>query len=139
MGDTMNLSDFDTSTSSGFTFNLRNPSTMEQLDATVTLAGPGSEAYENAREKRDGRFKLLLQRFRTADKIPADELQNVSKDFLVGCTTGWSGFSDNGKGIPYSKDACRKLYSNPGFAWIVDQVDKELSDVGNFLPKPKAS
>lgn len=131
------LSDFDTSAVSGHTFHPRNPQTLAPLAMSITLAGPGSDAYEAAREARDGKFKLLLQRYKTSDRIPTDQLQEVATAFLTAVTLGWDNVVRDKKPVPFNKDECRKLYGSSGFSWLRDQVDAELADVGNFLPKKK--
>ena len=71
---------------------------------------------------RKGRIKL------TAEELTADAL-----DLCVFCTRGWSNVVIGGENLAPNAANVRKLYLNPQFSFIFDQVKEFIAEDNNFL------
>lgn len=118
------------------TLHLINPVTLEKLyeDAeqtkpvTIELYGSSSKQYRNATNAMQNR---QLVRQRKKENIKADELREEAVNLLVACSAA-STLEYNGE-VVNTEAAFRKLYSDPAYSWIKDQVDEALGDVSRFL------
>ena len=138
----LNLSKFATKDSDAL--HLRNPATDELLydevanaDGSVTklpveivVNGPSSPAYRNAITAMQNR---MIKRGK--QKQSAEAMREEGIDLLVACSVKANNLVLP-DGSPIDNDAAfKKLYSDPQFGWLKDQVDAGLGDVSNFLGK----
>lgn len=121
-----------------FTLHLKHPVTGEKLYAdekqeqavTITIYGTSSKKYRNAVTAMQNR---QLRR-KAKDKASAEDLQEEGIGLMVACSASSENLAIDGEEVK-TEAQFRKLYSDPRFSWIKDQVDEALADVSNFLGK----
>lgn len=113
----------------GVEMQLRHPVNGELLDCWITLCGQDSRVHRQKR--KEIRSKAMKQKIE--DAVEASEQHAM--DLRIASTLGWRGLEIDGKEFKYSADNAVKLYSDPGFDWLVNQVDRFMGDRANFLPK----
>jgi hypothetical protein len=94
----------------------------------ITLYGPGSKQYVNAKYKFDNAMQtrsVALLRGK-ASKNAAEENAQLLAERLAACTAQIENFPIEGGALA--------LYSNPKLGYITDQVTKFLDDHENFMP-----
>lgn len=146
----LNLSQLDTSQAAedGVAVHLRHPKTNTPLGVRIFVAGVDSETYRSQIRRQQNRRMEQARRSRGQLSISAEELETDALDLLVACTKGWEAdIEEHGERktvpfipmsdglLPFSPENVRKVYASPGFAWLREQVDAEMGDRGNFLPK----
>ena len=114
------------------TLTVLNPKGDELLvggePVTITLYGPGSKQFINAKYKLDTATQarsIALLRGKTL-KNDAEEIRQTNAEFYAAVTASLNNFPIEGGALA--------LYSNPKLAYITDQVEKFLSDAENFMP-----
>ena len=96
---------------------------------TVTLYGPGSKQYAKAQAAQSNRMIDKLKKKGKSDQS-ADERARETAEFLAACT---KDFSDNLEYGDLQGEALhRAVYSDVTLGFISEQVNKYLSDWGNF-------
>lgn len=145
----LNLSQLDTSQTAenGVAVELRHPKTNAPLGMRIFVAGVDSETYRSQIRRQQNRRMEQARRSRGLN-ISAEELENDALDLLVACTKGWEAdIEEHGEKktvpalpmsdglLPFSPENVRKVYASPGLAWLREQVDTDMGDRGNFLPK----
>lgn len=131
----LNKQNFSKAASEGYTFNLTLPDGTES-DATLTVIGDMSKAVKAHSRKR---YQELQLRSKTAarkgkdDELSIEEAEEyVIADSLVRLVN-WSGFTEDGKEVPFSKDKAEEILRE--HSWIRDLILKEAAEVTNFSPK----
>lgn len=76
------------------------------------------------------------------DAPTIEESGKRSAKLLAAATVGWAT-DEKGKRedvlvigkerIAFSPDQAERIYDNPGFGWLRDQVDEAVADLGNFM------
>lgn len=112
---------------------LLNPFTGEETGAVFTVLGYDAEAVIAAARSFD---KAEAKSTKTE---PDDILRRRKARLAVAAVTGWSNFVFGGHEMPYSADKATEIFSQPDFAWIVDQVQRFGGDRGNFFPQGSGS
>jgi hypothetical protein len=113
--------------------SLKHPLTGELLGATVTLAGPEHstrKAIEFAKQRKLRAAVLKTGRVEASDP-EEDILDAVEK--LAACTLGWTGISEEGLPLEFSKAAAAKLYGAEGNTWLRDQVFAAMDERSRFI------
>ena len=114
----------------GAKMQVMHPSTGEPLEGvTITLLGDDStvqrlrlaELRQKALAKK-GNFNKIY-----------DLTEEHSQNIRISKTIGWEGVVWEGKELACTPENVRKIYSNDGFRWLVDQVDRFTVDRSNFL------
>jgi hypothetical protein len=105
------------------TVRIKNPTTGAPTPMTVVIAGP---EHPDRRRLDMARARRLRAAMVKTGKLPMgdpeeDEAERL--DELVACTLDWQGAS-----MPYSREAARKLYSDPKRRWLRDQVQAALQE-----------
>lgn len=59
--------------------------------------------------------------------------ENTTADVLSELTLGWSGISEKGKELVFSKEEARRVYET--YPIIANQVQRFIEDARNFLKK----
>jgi hypothetical protein len=103
-----------------------------------------SEVRKLLASRRNDALKKNFEAQRGEEPAPTtvDELDQATAEILAAATIGW--FEKKGKGtepglpfgdtrLMFSREEALKLYLNPGYKWLADQVDKAVYDVGNFI------
>jgi hypothetical protein len=115
--------------------HLVHPVTQELLYAdaaqekpvAVVLYGQSSKKYRAAVSAMQNR-----QLKRGKKQVTAEQMQEEGVELLVACSDKAINLELDGKAID-TPESFRKLYSDPAFSWLREQVDGALADVTNFL------
>lgn len=95
----------------------------------IVVKGPDSADYMRL-------VRAQIKKRMARSGVPTDEQTAEDEadliELLVTCTLGWGGVLQKGSGdaLPFSADACRKLYRD--FPVIRDQVDAFIANRANF-------
>lgn len=94
---------------------------------TVTLLGADSTLYRN-------RLAAWRGKFMSSNKAPAlNDAEEQAMECRVACTVSWQGMELGGKPYECTPENVRELYSNPGYSWLVEQVDAFIQERSNFF------
>jgi hypothetical protein len=102
---------------------IKHPITGAPTPMVVTIAGPEHPDRKRVYFTKQRRMRAALAK---TGKIPVSDPEEDEADeleLLVMSTLGWTGGS-----VPFSKDAARKLYSEPKRRWLRDQVAAALNE-----------
>ena len=112
---------------------LKHPVTGELLGATITVAGPENPLRKALDFARMRKLRQEIQRTGKHEiSDPQDDVLDAI-DKLAACTLGWSGITDGGKPVEYSKEAAAKLYNADGLGWLRDQVFAAMDERERFI------
>lgn len=151
----INLSQLDAAAASETVFDLEllHPTNDEPLGLFVQIVGVYSKDFQTA--KRAQANELLKKDFETkrggknAKPPTTEDVERRSAKLLASATRGWFSVeraTKNGEkdkieqGMPFgdtrlmfSLDEAERLYGNPGYEWLSNQVDKAVGALENFL------
>lgn len=98
--------------------------------STITICSQDSNYYQRVfkRQVTENGSKLTK---RGESKITGDSLEKNKIEILTACTSGWKGWTLQGKPFEYSKHNANYLYT--AFPFIREQVDEEIHERGNFV------
>ena len=123
---------------SGTEVELEHPATREPLvddKGTPWIIEVRGEDSETVRRVIKKQHDKRMDRARKGQKGGSDadlsESEQVQK--LVAATIGWSGLVMDGEPYPFNAQNAHRLYSDPGFYWIVEQVQQAMSDRARFF------
>lgn len=108
-----------------------HPKTKVSVGASITLAGPEHPARKKISFDRQRRIRADMSKhgrikFSDPEADAEDEIHE-----LAACTLGWKGIGENGKELPFSREAAERIYT--ACAWLREQVSAGLSDRENFI------
>lgn len=121
MENVLNLDDFEDVLTADV--RIKNPTTGAPTSMVVTLAGPEHPDRKRITFAKSRRLRAALSK---TGKIPVSDPEEDEQDeteMLVACTVGWVGAA-----VPFSKEAARKVYSDPKRRWLRDQVLAALNE-----------
>lgn len=119
----------------GVTLVIEHPVTGDEIKGmTVTVCGMDSERYQEMK-RRKMQNALDEKANRKPKKLNAKDLAEAGMRDLAELTLGWTGFEFGKEDYPFTTDNAFKLYTNPSFKWLVDQIDEFVSDRANFFGK----
>lgn len=100
----------------------------------VYLYGKASKQY---RDFNDARLKKALEQQKIAKKITppdltVDKIRKDAIEFSVACSDHIDMVDDNDQEIN-TAEAFTKLYSDPDFYWLLDQVNAAIENDSNFF------
>ena len=95
------------------------------------LYGVGSKQYQNAERKRQDSLANKFKRYKNK-AIPTEELEELRVDFLVRCVASSENFELDGQ---KDEELYRAVFSDRSLVFVVDQVDRFISDQANFTGK----
>lgn len=127
--------DFSTAAADGYTFNLKLPTGVDS-DAKLTVIGeysPVVKAYGRKRFQEYQQRQLMAKRKGKDEEISLDEAEEMQVENALVRLVGWSGITEEGKEIKFSKEKAREVLT--AHPWIRDQIISESNDVLNFSPK----
>jgi hypothetical protein len=132
---TFDLSKLNTAKSSeeGSVLEVLHPIENTKLGIRIRLAGQDSEVYRKVTNKIANKRVKQLSPGRPSMTFTVEEQESNAVIILVACTLGWEGIVMNGQEYPFNPDNAKTLYSDPGFSWLREQVDKFIADRANFL------
>lgn len=138
----------------GKAVELLHPAT--QVPIGIRFFVLSSDSAEFKRIQRLQQAKNLEKQKKTRRGIylaTPEETEANNLELLVGLTTGWeedlldaagnvTGTRkeielNDGEYVPFSPEACCKIYADLGFSWIREQIDSEIGDRRDFLPSAK--
>jgi hypothetical protein len=101
------------------------------------LGGDAGKVREKSRKQLD-RYIALIRKNRDPGDAETGEQDNV--DRLASATLEWHLPPLDGAPVPAASEAsARKLYSDPRFPWIVEQLTKAINDRARFFVKSSSS
>jgi len=112
----------------GAELQILHPVNKTPLDGmTITLRGADSTLYRQ-------RLAEWRRKFLNTNKVPGvSDAEEQAMECRVACTVKWKGMELNGKPYECTPENVRELYSNPGYSWIVEQVDAFIQERSNFF------
>ena len=109
----------------GVEVRIKCPSTGEETDFYIKIIGPDSKEW---RKYDKAELRGLIER--QGKEFTAEELLEREIAKIESITIGWRGLTDDGKEVPFTKKACRKLYEDAPH--VMDQVDVFAGKKVNF-------
>lgn len=103
---------------------------------------PDLEGYARKQANRMIADDYAAQRKGKKDAPTVEGTVKRSCEYLARATVGWfsvekgkrsDGWPMGGKTIEFSHDEAVRIYSEPGFKWLRDQLDESVGDLGNFI------
>lgn len=92
-----------------------------------TVYGPGSRRYQQAQQRRHDK---LMEKAMRRKAMPADEQARVQAEFLADITEDIDLAYDDLTG----REKLLAIYTDPAIGFIRDQIERKVSDWGNFKP-----
>jgi hypothetical protein len=140
------LSTLDTKTAAenGIVVELENPFEPEKpfvdddgVPYSITILGSDAGKVRNKSRKQLSRFLTAMRKNKDAD---AEEGEQENIDRLATATLEWHLPALDGETLPApTEHSARKLYSDPRFPWIVEQLTKAIGDRARFFKKSSSS
>lgn len=116
----------------GAALNIIHPETEEVIDGmTITLLGQDSKVYRKLQMAKQQAALNRMAKGKKAIDLDAEKLSEDSIDDLVKLTTGWAGFSLDGKELEFTPENVRMVYTD--WAWIKEQVQEFVGNRANFF------
>lgn len=116
----------------GALLELRHPETEDVIEGmTITLLGQDSAVYRKIQLSKQQAALARISKGKRAVELDAEKMGEDSIDDLVKLTTGWSGFTLDGKELPATPENVRKVYSE--WAWIKEQAQEFVASRANFF------
>ena len=138
----------------GKAVELLHPAAQTRIGIRFFILGADSAEFKRIQRKQQA--DLLEKQKKSRGRLylsTPEETEANNLELLVGLTTGWEEDVKNekcevtgvrpeielneGEYVPFSQEACRKIYSDLGFSWIREQIDSEIGDRRDFLPSAK--
>jgi hypothetical protein len=137
----IDLSIFDTKTEAdrGYKLDITDIRTGQPSGFWVRILGIDSEAIQaQMRQYRERVLEGLRRDARTTKT--QDEIEAEALERLVVATTGWAeGATIDGQAFPFSRENAQKLYTDPRFPHVREQVERGIQNRVNFLRAPASS
>jgi hypothetical protein len=124
---------------------LEHPATGETLfDADgnpyyVEHVGEDAPEVRALDRKHSDRRADRLRKGGGANPLSQDVLEKEAVERLTTASKGWYLPPLNGEPLAFSPANARQIFADPNFAWIGEQVAKNMRDRARFLPKVSAS
>lgn len=112
---------------------VKHPLTGAPTVARFTLAGPEHPARKSAVFARMRQRRAELQRTGTLTVPDPEQDEEDETALLAACTLGWRGLAAGGQPLEFSAAAAVKLYADPKFRWLRDQVKAALDQRELFI------
>lgn len=101
------------------------------------LGGDAAKVRAKSRKQLD-RYIALIRKNRDPGDAETGEQDNI--DRLAAATLEWHLPPLDGEPVPAPSEAiARKLYSDPRFPWIMEQLTKKINDRASFFVKSSTS
>ncbi|MDP2322573.1 MAG: hypothetical protein Q8N51_00905 [Gammaproteobacteria bacterium] len=115
---------------------LLHPSTLIPLVAedgtpvVIRIVGIDSPQYAEAMDKLTERRRVRTQAGREMTPQEAREEDALT---LAACTVGWQGLAFGEAEYTYNAENAKRLYLNPEFNWLKEQVNRFAAARRNFI------
>jgi len=140
------LSTLDTKTAAeeGLVVELENPFEPEKpfvdddgVPYSITILGGDAGKVRTKEKKQLNRILTAIRKGKDSD-AEAGEQDNIDK--LAAATLAWHLPQLDGETLPPpTEHLARKLYSDPRFPWIIEQLTKRIGDRSRFFKKSSPS
>lgn len=111
-------------TSQGATMDLLHPGTGEKTGVTFNVVGYDSEAVENA--ARDVRREFMGAR------VKADAMDVATRRRVAMACAALVGV-EGGSGSTKTLDDFKRLMADPGYIWVIEQIEGFAGDRASFF------
>ena len=131
--------DFSKAAEEAYEFELKLP-TGADSGAKFKVIGSQSATIRNYNKRKFQEYQQrqqIAKRKGREDEISLDEAEEMAVDNALVRLVGWSGVTEKGKDVPFSKEKAREILKQ--HAWIREQVINESEDILNFTPKASRS
>lgn len=124
----------------GVDMKLRHPDTEEPIKSdgqfvTFRVLGQDSKVFRKIdREQTNKRFKRMG---RNKAELDAEELEIERLERVLACVIGWENVYLDNMPLPFSQENAHHLFVR--FPWIVEQINRFITDRANFLKVSLAS
>jgi hypothetical protein len=140
----LNTLDTKTAAEQGIVVELENPLTPEKpfvdddgAPYSITILGGDAGKVRQKDRKQLNRILTAIRKNKDAD-AEAGEQDNI--DRLAAATLAWHLPALDGETLPApTEHSARKLYSDPRFPWIIEQLTKAIGDRARFFKKSSSS
>lgn len=137
MNEMLDLDTLDTSkkANSGFDYTVHHPRTNALMALVVTLLGADSDKF---RAVQDATTDTIFKEIAQIGKVGARSAESTRQDRIAAvaaCIVGWSGFMRGGQILECTMENKIAVLSHPGFAWLLEQLERQILDRANFLPE----
>ena len=118
-------------------FELIHLKTGEKTGVVFHLVGLDHERPKEV-ERRQAKQKIQrAQKSGSLNKViktwDFDEAQQQKVEIICACISGWKGLTKDEKELKYTPQAALDLLSDPKLAWIVEEIEKFVTDRANFM------
>lgn len=148
----LNALDVATPSEKPFDLEILDPFTDKPTGLFIQVLGEGSTVYRefNRRASNEAiKRNFELQRKAKDIKAPTvEEMEGRASKLLAACTVGWftktpgekiddpakieKAIKVDGQVLEFSPEHAERIYDDPRFIKIREQVDKAITDLGNF-------
>lgn len=94
---------------------------MALLIADIEDFKEQNKVDEKSSKRKIAEFNLKVEKYEN----------EITSEFLAKYTIGWSGMTENGKEIAFSKGEAKRIYLE--YSLITSQVQKGMMDIANFI------
>lgn len=130
------LSSLDTAKCSddGIFLDIRHFETNEKLPLKVKVKGADSEAFQRV---SDSSLNEVFKQIAKTGKVnrTAADTREERVDSVCAMVTEWEGFQKNGEPLECTDENKKAIFGWRGYGWLLDQIDTQIKDRANFLPK----
>jgi len=140
----LNTLDTKTAAEEGLVVELENPFEPEKpfvdddgVPYSITILGGDAGKVRTKEKKQLNRILTAIRKGKDSD-AEAGEQDNIDK--LAAATLAWHLPTLDGETFPPpTEHLARKLYSDPRFPWIIEQLTKRIGDRSRFFKKSSPS
>lgn len=121
----------------GTTIEIISPATGEPLlddgePVTITIIGIDSAKLRGIARKLNDRRMTDIRKGKNAD-FDSEVADEEKAKLYAAATIEWEGIALDGSVLECSERNAKKLYSDPRFPWLVEQIDKAIADRQRFF------
>jgi hypothetical protein len=133
----------------GIDVEILHPKTNIPIGIVVTVLGTDSEAFRAITRKQQNRRTENMRNRRGSSTLTAEELEAENLNTLTACTKAWCTVEQDDNGVETNRrdeievtdgewlkctpENVKRVYADAGFAWLREQIDREIGDRTNFL------
>lgn len=96
-------------------------------DIKFKVVGQDSKAF------RDVAKRYAQQFMGSEDRPSIDVLEQQNSELVAACIVGWSGLTEGGEPLVYSKEKAVELMLNAELAFLREQVETHVAKRANFF------
>jgi hypothetical protein len=116
----------------GAVMQVVHPETEEAIDGmTITLLGQDSTVYRKIQLAKQQAILNRMGKGKKNIELDAERIGNEIIEEMVKLTTGWTGFTLDGKELELTKDNVLMVYTD--WTWIKDQAQEFVNNRANFF------